>query len=136
MDLMMLLTMANEVASNAASTAVEAVQQSDSWFSPTSTFFQACGWIASIGLILGYVPQAIQTIRTRQTDDIALPTFLMIGIGGIAFMLQGAMLGWEEGWSLFLTNLITTLCSVVIFGIKIYNDWIKKKGKDKDKDKK
>ena len=133
---MMLLTMANEVASNAASTAVEAVQQSDSWFSPTSTFFQACGWIASIGLILGYVPQAIQTIRTRQTDDIALPTFLMIGIGGIAFMLQGAMLGWEEGWSLFLTNLITTLCSVVIFGIKIYNDWIKKKGKDKDKDKK
>lgn len=133
MDLMMLLTMANEVASNAASTAVEAVQQSDSWFSPTSKFFQACGWIASIGLILGYVPQAIQTIRTRQTDDIALPTFLMIGIGGIAFMLQGAMLGWDEGWSLFLTNLITTLCSVVIFGIKIYNDWKKKKGKNKDK---
>ena len=130
---MMLLTMATEAASNAASAAADTAQASGGWFSPTSTFFQICGWVASIGLILGYVPQAIQTIKTRQTDDIALPTFLMIGVGGIAFMLQGAMIGWSEGWSLFLTNLITTLCSVVIFGIKIYNDYFKKKDKKDDK---
>lgn len=135
MDLMMLLTMANEVASNVASSAADAAQQSDGWFSPTGTFFQACGWIASIGLVLGYVPQAIQTIKTRQTDDIAMPTFMMISLGGIAFMLQGAMLGWEEGWSLFLTNLITVLCSLIIFGIKIYNDYFKKKDKTKDEKK-
>ena len=30
-----------------------------------------CGWVASIGLILGYLPQAIQTIRTRNTDGIS-----------------------------------------------------------------
>ncbi len=48
-------------------------------------------------------------------------------------MLQGAMLGvWNEngmgeGFALFFTNLITTVCSVIIFGIKIYNDYIKKK---------
>ena len=98
-----------------------------SWWSAGSPFFQVCGWVASIGLILGYVPQALRTIRTRKTDDIALPTFLMIGIGGIAFMLQGAMMEWKDGWALFLTNLITTVSSAIIFGIKIYNDYIKKK---------
>ena len=89
------------------------------------TFFEVVGWIASISLILGYLPQALQTIRTRRTDDIAVPTFLMMAIGGICFMIQGYMLG-REGIFLFVTNLITTICSVIIFGIKIYNDYIKK----------
>lgn len=90
------------------------------------TFYDIIGWVASICLILGYLPQALQTIRTRQTDDIALPTFLMIGIGGICFMIQGYMLG-RDGIFLFVTNLITTICSAIIFGIKIYNDYVKKK---------
>ncbi|MBP5478638.1 MAG: hypothetical protein J6Y15_04665 [Bacteroidaceae bacterium] len=38
--------------------------------------FNICGWVASIGLILGYLPQAIQTIRTRNTDGISLPCFI------------------------------------------------------------
>ena len=92
-----------------------------------TTLFNILGWGAIIGLILGYLPQAIQTMRTRKTDDIALPTFLMIGIGGICFMCQGWMLGMEKGWALFLTNLITTICSAIIFGIKMYNDYFKKK---------
>lgn len=107
------------------------------FFSPDGTFFYICGIVASVGLILGYVPQAIQTIRTRKTDDIALPTFLMIGIGGIAFMLQGAMLGiFGEGFAIFWTNLVTTICSVIIFGIKMYNDYWSKDAKKKKKEKK
>ena len=35
-----------------------------------------CGWIATFGLILGYLPQAIQTIITRNTDGISLPGFI------------------------------------------------------------
>lgn len=111
------------------------------FFSPQGTFYQTIGLIASIGLVLGYVPQAIQTIKTRKTDDIALPTFLMIGIGGIAFMMQGAMLGifgekgsgklFGPGAALFFTNLITTICSVIIFGIKMHNDYWGKNAKKK-----
>lgn len=88
--------------------------------------YNIIGWIASISLVLGYLPQAFQTIRTRDTDGIALPTFLMMGIGGICFMIQGLMLG-KAGVFLFVTNLITTICSVIIFGIKVYNDYIKGK---------
>ena len=89
--------------------------------------FTVCGVVASIGMVLGYLPQAIETIRTRNTDGIALPTFLMMAIGGFAFMLQGLVHKPDVIWSLFLTNLITTTCSCIVFSIKIYNDYFKKK---------
>ncbi len=90
------------------------------------TFYEICGVVASVALILGYLPQAIQTIKTRNTDGIALPTFLMMAIGGICFMLQGLLHKPEIIWSLFITNLVTTICSVIVFGIKMYNDYFKK----------
>lgn len=90
-------------------------------------FYEICGMLASVCMILGYLPQAVQTIRTRNTDGIALPTFLMMAIGGFAFILQGLLHKPEIIWSLFLTNLITTTCSCIVFGIKIYNDYFKKK---------
>ncbi|MBR3857246.1 MAG: PQ-loop repeat-containing protein [Bacteroidaceae bacterium] len=88
--------------------------------------FDICGVVASVGMVLGYLPQAVETIRTRNTEGIALPTFLMMAVGGFAFMLQGLLHKPDIIWSLFLTNLITTSCSSIVFGIKIYNDYFKK----------
>ena len=90
----------------------------------TNNLTDIIGYTASVCLILGYMPQAIYTIRTHDTDGIALPTFLMMGLGGIFFAIQGLML---KNWSLFLTNLITTSCSCIVFSIKMYNDYFKKK---------
>ena len=92
-----------------------------------STAFEVFGVIASITMILGYLPQAIETIRTRNTDGIALPTFLMMAVGGICFMVQGIIHKPDILWALFLTNLITSSCSTIVFCIKIYNDYFKKK---------
>ena len=78
-------------------------------------------------MILGYLPQAITTIRTRNTDGIALPTFLMMGVGAFAFMIQGLLHRPNIIWSMFITNAFTGLCSCVIFAIKIHNDYFKKK---------
>ena len=63
-----------------------------------SLVFEICGWLASVTMVLGYLPQAIETIRTRKTDGIALPTFLMMGIGSICFMLQGLLHKPEILW--------------------------------------
>ena len=90
------------------------------------TIFNILGVVASVGMILGYLPQAVQTIRTRNTDGIALPTFLMMAVGGFAFMLQGLLHKPDIIWSLFLTNRVTTSCSCIVFGIKIYNDYFRK----------
>ncbi|MDO4511444.1 MAG: PQ-loop domain-containing transporter [Bacteroidales bacterium] len=82
------------------------------------------GYAASISMVLGYLPQTIRTLRTRKTDDIALGTFLLMGIGGVCFCIQGLLL---ENWPLFLCNLCTTTMSAIIFAIKMHNDYFKKK---------
>ena len=77
------------------------------------------GYLASICMVFGYLPQTIHTIRTRKTDDIAVGTFLLMGIGGFFFGLQGFLLG---NISLLITNIITFSLSAITFGIKMYND--------------
>ena len=83
------------------------------------------GYAAAICMVCGYLPQAIYTIRTRDTDGIAMPTFLLLAFGSIFFVIQGFMLGT---WPLIITNLITTISSVIVFGIKVHNDRKKKRG--------
>ena len=87
------------------------------------------GYIASICMVFGYLPQTIHTIRTRKTDDIALGTFLLMGIGGFFFGLQGFLLG---NLPLLLTNIVTFTLSAIIFGIKMYNDYFRIKDSDVD----
>ncbi len=88
------------------------------------------GYIASVCMVFGYLPQAIHTVRTRKTDDIALGTFLLMAIGGFFFGLQGYMLG---NLPLLLTNILTFSSSAIIFGIKIHNDYFKISDRDIDK---
>ena len=82
------------------------------------------GYSAAVFMIFGYLPQTIHTIRTRSTDDIALGTFLSLGIGSICFMIQGYM---TNNYPLAITNTLTTVMSAIIFVIKIKNDRLKKK---------
>lgn len=70
-------------------------------------------------MVLGYLPQAIKTIRTRQTDAIAMPTFLSLGLASVLFVVQGLMLG---NYPLVIANTVTAVCSAIIFIIKINND--------------
>lgn len=86
------------------------------------TLFNIIGYAAAICMVMGYLPQAIHTIRTRETDSIALPTFLLMGLGSLFFVVQG-FLSDPVNWPLIATNLITTLCSATVFGIKMHNDY-------------
>lgn len=83
------------------------------------TFTVIIGYAAALCMICGYLPQAISTIRTRDTEGIALPTFLMLGLGSLFFVIQGLL---TRIWSLALANIIPFICSVIIFTIKMQND--------------
>ena len=85
---------------------------------------------AAICMILGYVPQAWTTIRTRDTDGIAMPTFIMMGLGSAFFVVLGFL---TDVWALWVTNVITLISSMIICGIKIYNDFFSKKAKNRKK---
>lgn len=80
------------------------------------------GYAAAICMVLGYLPQAIYTIRTRDTDGIAMPTFLLMFFGSVFFVVQGLLLA---NWPLTVTNIITGTCSAIVFCIKMYNDYIR-----------
>ena len=84
------------------------------------------GYSASVCMVLGYLPQTIKTIRTRSTDDIALGTFLLMALGGLLFAVQGALI---DNMPLLLTNVLTTSMSTIIFCIKMYNDFFRRKKK-------
>lgn len=88
------------------------------------TFTIIIGYAACICMILGYLPQAIHTIRTRETDGIAMPTFLLMGLGSIFFVVQGILL---NNMPLAITNIVTGICSIIVTCIKIHNDYFKKK---------
>lgn len=88
-----------------------------------TVFYTLCGYIASTGLILGYLPQAIETIRTRKTEGISTPAFLLMSIGALAFVLQGLLHRPNIIWSIVLTNSVTCICSCIVFIIKIRNDY-------------
>lgn len=88
----------------------------------TMTLFEIFGYLAAICMVLGYMPQAIYTIRTRDTDAIALLTFLLMGLGSIFFIVQGCFSN-PVNWPLIITNSITAVSSAIVFGIKIHNDY-------------
>lgn len=77
------------------------------------------GYAAAICVLCGYMPQAVYTMRTRNTDGIALPTFLLMGLGSIFFVVQGILI---DNLPLVITNSITTVCCVIITAIKLHND--------------
>ena len=86
------------------------------------------GYLAAICMICGYLPQAIYTIRTRDTDGIALPTFILMGLGGIFFIVHGIL---TDNVPLVGTNVITSASSLIVFSIKIYNDYIRPRRHDR-----
>lgn len=92
----------------------------------TGLLTEIVGYTAAICMVCGYLPQAIYTIRTRDTEGIAMPTFLLLGAGSVFFVIQGLLLG---NLPLVVTNTITTVASAIIFGIKIHNDRRKRRRK-------
>lgn len=93
-------------------------------------FANIFGYAATICMLCGYLPQAIYTMRTRDTDGIALPTFLAMGLGSVFFAVQGALIA---NLPLLITNTITAICSAIITTIKLKNDLRNKDLRHKDR---
>lgn len=90
----------------------------------TSIMFEIFGYAATLCMIFGYMPQAIRTMRTRDTSGISTATFLLMALGSIFFVLQG-FFTHPFNWPLIITNTITTICAAIVFIIKFQNDYLK-----------
>lgn len=86
------------------------------------TWFEIFGYAATLCMIFGYLPQAVRTMRTRDTSGISMTTFLLMALGSIFFVAQGFMSN-PMNWPLIITNTITTVCAAIVFAIKVKNDY-------------
>ncbi len=74
------------------------------------------GFAAATLTTLCWVPQAVQTIRTRDTRSISLSTQGFFALGIILWLAYGLLL---MSWPLILANAITLCPILIILGMKL-----------------
>lgn len=82
--------------------------------SPTDTL----GYVAAILTTSSFFPQAVQTLRTRDTSGISLGMYVMFTSGVVIWALFGLITG--DG-PVLVSNLITALPAGLILHRKILN---------------
>lgn len=80
---------------------------------------EALGYIAAFFSLIGFLPQTIKTIRTKQTRDLSLTSFGLIVVSTSLWCLYGLSIGSPAIW---FTNGFIAVCSTMIVVIKIRND--------------
>jgi MtN3 and saliva related transmembrane protein len=76
-------------------------------------------WIGAAAATLttsAFLPQAIRTIRTRQTRDISLWTQALLLAGNSLWLTYGLFLG---SWPLILANVPTLALIAVVLALKL-----------------
>jgi MtN3 and saliva related transmembrane protein len=78
----------------------------DEWF----------GYVAALLTTGSFVPQAIMTIRTRDTRGISLAMYVIFTIGVALWLVYGIAL---ESWPMILANSVTLCLAATILAMKL-----------------
>lgn len=79
-------------------------------------------WYTIVGLIaatlttIGFLPQAIKSIRTRKTEDISLLMYIIFIIGLLLWLIYGVI---NRNLPIIISNSVTFIFSAVILSMKI-----------------
>ena len=74
------------------------------------------GVVAATCTTLAFIPQALKTIRTRDTSGISLSMYLVFTVGIGFWFGYGIVL---ESWPMIVSNAITFVFSATILGLKL-----------------
>lgn len=89
------------------------------------TTTEILGFCAAFFTTASFLPQAILTIKTRDTTSLSLSMYTMFTVGVFFWLIYGIQ---KVDYAIIFANSITLLLSSTILGFKIYN-LIYKKGK-------
>lgn len=76
------------------------------------------GYVAAFLTTIAFFPQAIQTIKTRNTESLSLSMYSLFTAGVFCWMLYGFVLG---DYAIIVANIITLLLALSILVIKLCN---------------
>ena len=74
------------------------------------------GYLAATCTTLSFVPQAIKTIRSRDTHGISLAMYVVFTIGIVFWFGYGIALG---SWPMIVSNAITFVLAATILALKL-----------------
>lgn len=74
------------------------------------------GYMAAVLTTVAFMPQALQTIRSRDTSGISLSMYVIFTIGVGCWFGYGVFLG---SWPMIVSNVITFALAAVILGLKL-----------------
>lgn len=76
------------------------------------------GYIAAFLTTLSFFPQALKTLRSRDTHSISLRMYLLFTTGVMLWSIYGWMVG--DG-PVLIANLITLVPAVIVLALKLSN---------------
>lgn len=74
------------------------------------------GFLAASLTTFSFLPQAVKTIKTKDTSGISLIMYSMFTLGILGWLIYGFL---KQDIPLFLANLVTFLLASTILGLKI-----------------
>jgi MtN3 and saliva related transmembrane protein len=74
------------------------------------------GYVAATMTTLAFVPQAVKTIRSRDTRGISLAMYTVFTVGVGFWLGYGFVL---DSWPMIVSNIITFGLSATILGLKL-----------------
>lgn len=74
------------------------------------------GYVAAVLTTAAFVPQALKTIRSRDTRGISLAMYVVFTIGVVFWFAYGVALG---SWPMIIANTITFALAAVILALKL-----------------
>jgi len=80
------------------------------------------GYAAAILTTLSFLPQAIMTIKTRDTESLSLAMYSSFTLGVLLWLVYGFFIGNKV---IIYANSITLLLAFIILSVKVYNCFVK-----------
>jgi MtN3 and saliva related transmembrane protein len=74
------------------------------------------GFAAAFLTSVSFIPQAVMTIRTKNTSGISRGMYSMFIVGVALWLVYGLALG---SWPMILANTVTLVLSATILGLKL-----------------
>jgi MtN3 and saliva related transmembrane protein len=74
------------------------------------------GYMAAVLTTFAFVPQAIMTIRTRDTHGISRGMYAMFTVGVALWLVYGIILG---SWPMIFANTLTLVLAATILALKL-----------------
>ncbi len=74
------------------------------------------GYLAAFGTTISFLPQAVKTIKTKNTSGISLPMYALFTVGTLFWLLYGINIG---SYQVTIANAITFAFALIILVYKV-----------------